>query len=206
MSHEHTWEEAQEEELSFWNTPGAEFGEQIKQLTYAKYLKLDFIHDGSSPYVINKTGLKIVDIGGGPVSLLLKTSAARKVVADPCDFPNWVYKRYEHNNVYPIKIGGEELDKYITREDFDEVWLYNVLQHTQDPYKIFKNAYDALKPGGTFRFLDWVDTPTNTAHPISLSHEQLKAELAKYYNQPLLKTNINENGAVGTIAYGVFQK
>lgn len=206
MSHNHTWEEAQEEELSFWGTPGAELGEQLKQLTYAKYLKLDFTHDGNSPYVIEKTGLNILDIGGGPVSLLLKTNAGIKIVADPCQFPSWVGDRYRANGVQFWSRSGETVNRVSKKNYFDEVWLYNVLQHTESPEKIFENVHKVLKKGGTFRFLDWIDTPTNVAHPISLNYAYLSSYLAKHYDQPLLKTNINENGAVGTIAYGVFQK
>lgn len=206
MSHNHTHEEAQAEELAFWQTPGAELGEQLKQLTYAKYLKLDFIHDGSSPYVINKAGLNIMDVGGGPVSLLLKTVADFKVVVDPCQFDEWVGLRYHSNSVNTWTRSGETLNRVSKKNFYNEVWMYNVLQHTTDPKQIFENIHKVLKKGGTFRFLDWVDTPTNTAHPISLSYDGLSAWLAEYYDQPLLKTNINENGAVGTIAYGVFQK
>lgn len=205
MSHNHTHEEAQAEELAFWNTPGAELGEQLKQLTYAKYMKLDFIHDGSSPYVIDKTGLSILDVGGGPVSLLLKTIADKKVVIDPCEFHEWTIDRYHANGVDIYRRNGETLTRVIQNKKFDEVWLYNVLQHTEDPKKIFDNVFKVLKKGGVFRFLDWVDTPTNTAHPISLGYQELAAWLSNY-DQPLLKTNINENGANGTIAYGVFQK
>jgi 2-polyprenyl-3-methyl-5-hydroxy-6-metoxy-1,4-benzoquinol methylase len=201
----HTHEEAQHEELAFWGTPGAELGEQLKQLTYAKYLKLDFIHDGSSPYVIDKTGLNIMDIGGGPVSLLLKTIANKKLVVDPCGFPEWVDGRYKANGVQLQHKDGETLNRINNRSIYDEVWMYNVLQHTDDPKKIFENIYKVLKPGGTFRFLDWIDTPTNVAHPISLSYNDLSAWLSNY-DQPLLQTDINENGAVGTIAYGVFKK
>lgn len=204
MSHNHTHEEAQAEELAFWQTPGAELGEQLKQLTYAKYLKLDFIHDGSSPYVIDKTGLNIIDIGGGPVSLLLKTIARRKIVVDPCMYPAWSIARYNDNDIEFWNIDGEDIR--VAKRQFNEVWMYNVLQHTTDPRKIFDNIHALLKKGGTFRFLDWVDTPTNTAHPISLSYQELSQWLAEKYDQPLIKTNINENGAIGTIAYGVFQK
>lgn len=210
MSHEHTHEEAQKEELAFWNTPGAELGEQLKQLTYAKYLQLDFIHDGSSPYVIDKTGLKILDVGGGPVSLLLKTQAARKIVVDPCHYDNWVDMRYQANHVEWWEIEGEYCNKdivnYGLESELDEVWIYNVLQHTEDPKRIFDNVYKALRTSGIFRFLDWVDTPTNIAHPISLTYNELSAWLAENYDQPLIQTSINENGANGTIAYGVFQK
>jgi 2-polyprenyl-3-methyl-5-hydroxy-6-metoxy-1,4-benzoquinol methylase len=200
LSHKH----AQEEELAFWLTPGAELGEQLKQLTYAKYLKLDFTHDGNSPYVINKAGLNILDVGGGPVSLLLKTISKSKIVIDPCGFPSWVDERYKANNIRLQKRSGETRTNQ--KPIYDEVWMYNVLQHTQNPKKILDNIYKILAPGGTFRFLDWVDTPTNVAHPISLDYHELYEWLAEYYDQPLIKTNINENGAVGTIAYGVFQK
>lgn len=203
MSHKHTWKEAQEEELAFWNTPGAELGEQLKQLTYAKYLKLNFEHDGNSPYVIDRKGQRILDVGGGPVSLLLKTIASEKVVADPCLFPDWSIIRYNDNDIDFWQVPGENLPLKLK---FDEVWMYNVLQHTQNPEKIFSNIDKVLTKGGTFRFLDWVDTPTNVAHPISLSYDYLSAVFANRYDQPMLKTTINENGAVGTIAYGVFTK
>lgn len=201
----HTHEEAQAEELAFWNSPGAELGEQLKQLTYAKYLKLDFFHDGNSPYVIDKTGLNILDVGGGPVSLLLKTNANDKVVVDPCNYQDWVYDRYVAHGVMLYDYSGEKFLRKKFKDYFDEIWMYNVLQHTEDPERIFKNIHKALKKGGCFRFLDWIDTPTNIAHPISLDYQGLSSALS-VYDQPLLKTNINENGAVGTIAYGVFYK
>lgn len=177
-------------------------GEQLKQLTYAKYLQLDFTHDGNSPYVINKEGLDILDVGGGPVSLLLKTKADNKVVIDPCEFDRWVLDRYIANNIRYNKNDAESM-KYTGK--FDEVWLYNVLQHTEDPAKIFDNVYKALKKGGTFRFLDWVDTQVNVAHPTTLTAEQINQWVEKY-EQPLIKVNINENNATGTIVYGVFTK
>lgn len=200
---EHTHKHAQEEELAFWQTPGAELGEQLKQITYTKYLGLEFKHDGNSPFVIYKDGLDILDVGGGPVSLLLKTVAENKVVVDPCNFDEWVLSRYKTNTVRYNKSEAESM-KYT--EIFDEVWMYNVLQHTEDPDKIFENIHRALKKGGVFRFLDWVDTPTNVAHPISLTAEQVSESLKKYYKEPVNKTQINENNAIGAIVYGTFTK
>lgn len=209
MSHNHTWEEAQEEELGFWNTPGAELGEQLKQLTYAKYLGLQFEHDGNSPFVINKTGMNIVDIGGGPVSLLLKTKAWLKIVIDPCPYPKWVLDRYSANGVDWMKMPGEDFTDMMPQAD--EIWMYNVLQHTSDPQKIFHNIYDNLKEGGTFRFVDWVDTPTNAAHPVSLTYQEVGEMIiaAGFTSDPGIYLNekeINENQAVGKIAYGIFKK
>lgn len=200
---DHTHNHAQEEELAFWQTPGAELGEQLKQLIYAKYIGINFIHDGSSPYVIDKTGLDILDVGGGPVSLLLKTIAKEKVVVDPCNFDQWVRDRYTKNTIRYVRGEAEDM-KYTGK--FDIVLMYNVLQHTSDPAKIFANIYKALKKGGTFHFLDWIDTPTNVAHPISLTFDEVYDFILKagFKSPTLVHTNINENNAVGTIVYGVF--
>lgn len=207
MSHKHTHEEAQAEELAFWNTPGAELGEQFKQITYLRYLDMQFTHDGNSPFVIDKTGLSILDVGGGPVSLLLKTNAEMRCVVDPCEYPEWVIQRYAFNNINFWNIEGENIDE---EQMFDEVWMYNVLQHTTDPQKIFNGIYESLKYGGKLRFMDWVDTPTNVAHPISLNTTQI-ARMIYYacFDKPLehlRNAQLNENNAVGTIAYGTFTK
>lgn len=210
MSHNHTWEEAQAEELAFWNTPGAELGEQLKQLSYASYLGLQFEHDGNSPYVINKAGLSIIDIGGGPVSLLLKTTTNPedfRLVVDPCTYPEWVRDRYSDAGIDYCVMPAEKLYGDVG-EMVDEVWLYNVLQHTLDPQKIFDNIYATLKEGGVFRFLDWIDTPTNVAHPVTLTIEEimLMLETAGFKSYSVNSATLNENGAVGKIAFGVFKK
>lgn len=208
MSHNHTWEEAQKEELDFWNAPGSELGEQLKQLAYAKYLGLEFMHDGNSPYVIEKAGKKILDVGGGPVSLLLKTTANPndyRLIADPCHYPEFVRSRYADSGIDYWITPGELLHGDI--ESFDEVWMYNVLQHTTNPQKIFNNIYDALNDGGQFRFLDWVNTPTNVAHPITMSVEDVRRMVVKAgFSDEVYTTFMNENGAVGDIAYGIFTK
>lgn len=207
MTHNHTHEEAQAEELAFWLSPGAELGEQLKQLTYAPLLGLNFEHDGNSPYVINKPQMSIIDIGGGPVSLLLKTEAATKTVIDPCNYPAWVRDRYKQNGVHWIKDVAETYQPELA-ETADEVWLYNVLQHTTDPQKIFENVLQYLKVGGVFRFFDWVETGTNVAHPISLTADDIsRSMVAAGFTDVVVKTaELRENGAYGKAAHFVVKK
>ncbi|QQS17297.1 methyltransferase domain-containing protein [Candidatus Saccharibacteria bacterium] len=207
MAHNHTHEEAQAEELAFWLSPGAELGEQLKQLTYAPLLGLDFEHDGNSPYVIHKPNKSIIDIGGGPVSLLLKTKATLKTVIDPCSYPAWVRSRYEQNDVRWIKDVAETYQPELA-ETADEVWLYNVLQHTTDPQKIFENVLRYLKSGGVFRFFDWIETGTNVAHPISLTAEDVHRDMvsAGFTNVAVQTTELHENGAYGKAAYFSIRK
>lgn len=206
MTHSHTHEEAQAEELAFWVTPGAELGEQLKQLSYAPLLGLVFEHDGSSPYVINKPGKAIIDIGGGPVSLLLKTKAATKTVIDPCNYPDWVQARYDQNDVHWLRDVAEVPQPL--SETADEVWLYNVLQHTTDPQAIFANVLSYLKVGGVFRFFDWVETDTNVAHPISLTVDDLRKALltAGFADLDIKTTVLHENGAYGKAAHFIVEK
>lgn len=205
--HTHTHEEAQAEELSFWLSPGAELGEQLKQLTYAPLLGLEFEHDGNSPYVINKPGQSIIDIGGGPVSLLLKTNAGAKAVIDPCHYPDWVQSRYEQNGVNWLREVAEMRQTGLVGTA-DEVWLYNVLQHTTDPQQIFANVLAYLKPGGVFRFVDWIETDTNVAHPISLTVDDINGYLsaAGFTNFEVKIVELHENGAYGKAAYFVIKK
>lgn len=207
MTHNHTHKEAQSEELAFWLSPGAELGEQLKQLTYAPLLGLDFKHDGNSPYVINKPTKSIIDIGGGPVSLLLKTKATVKTVIDPCNYPGWVRDRYKQNSIHWIKDVAETHQPGLS-ETADEIWLYNVLQHTTDPQKIFENILDYLKVGGVFRFFDWIETDTNVAHPISLTGDVISRYLvaAGFTNVEIKTVELHENGAHGKAACFVIYK
>lgn len=195
--HEH----AQKEELEFWGDCANTFGEELKQLVYAKYMGLKFQHDGSTPYhLVLPDGLKILDVGGGPVSLLLKApkDCARHVI-DPCPYPDWVEERYEECDISYLQIPGEELLDEYEPSMFNEAWVYNVLQHVHEPELILKNIHAILEPKGTFRFFDWVDAPTNSAHPHSLDAFALEETMTKLgfetINSKIL--DINEGGCVG---------
>ena len=207
--HQHTWEEAQAEEAGFWGDCGNTLGEEMKQLVYAKYLGLEFYHDGISPYYLDFHDEPALDVGGGPVSLLLKArrQSAQLDVADPCAYPMWTMMRYHEAGIRFLKQRGEDLTE-LTPNYYGTVLMYNVLQHTESPQDIFTNIYRALKPGGTFRFFDWIDTPTNTAHPLSLHLDDLAGMLktAGFNPTALKQVDVNENCAVGKAAYGVFTK
>lgn len=209
MSHNHSWEEAQAEEAGFWGDCGNTLGEEMKQLVYAKYMGLDFFHNGNSPYNLDFHDEPALDVGGGPVSLLLKAQrqTAPLEVADPCKYPLWVARRYEASGIRYMQERGEDLDQ-LDPDYYGTVLMYNVLQHTEDPGKIFRNIYRALRHGGTFRFFDWIDTPTNTAHPISLHFDDMATMLKEAGFDPtsLDKADVNENYAIGTAAFGAFVK
>lgn len=195
------WLEAQREELGFWGNCANTLGEEMKQLIYARYMSLNLFHDGSKGYNIDMQFNSILDIGGGPVSLLLKCiNREYCVVVDPAKYPEWIYDRYEDNAILPMQIMAEDIcnKKYTNLTSFDEVWIYNVLQHTVDPKKIIENA---KKVGKTLRIFEWIDSETNTAHPHSLTRHQLEEWIGMPGNVSLFN---GQNGCYGTAFYGVF--
>src|SRR5262245_54695488 len=100
-----------EVEQQFWGDCTNTLGEEMKQLVYAKRMGLSF-HNGSDaggPYIINMTGKAILDIGGGPVSLLLKCRGLRTgIITDPLAWPRWVYHRYEEAGLICFPVRGED--------------------------------------------------------------------------------------------------
>lgn len=181
------WVKANEWERSWWGDCSNTIGEEIKQFYYATLMGLDSYkkenHKGGFRFDLR--GKSVLDIGGGPVSLLLKCGNFKKaVVVDPCNFPKWVGERYKTHNIEFINKPAEEIDL----KDFDEVWIYNCLQHTKDPEKIIKNA---LKAGKVVRIFEWINTGTNEGHITNLT----KGFLDKYFRGRVEK--LNKHGCFG---------
>lgn len=192
------WQVAQRWEKVWWAACANTFGEEEKQLLYAKRMGLEFFHDGRSPYNFDLCGKAVIDIGGGACSLLLKCVNVRGTVVDPIleKLPNWVQARYDHVNVqtYP-NLAGEDLPDWF---DFDEVWIYNTLQHVKDPEAVIENARQA---GKLIRLFEWVDTPVNEGHLHSLSEVQLNEWLG---GEGRIEELNGEANCHGRCYYGVF--
>lgn len=158
-------------EKGYWGTCQNTFEEERKQLVYAKYMGLQFSDYNS--WIVGLEGKKILDIGGGPSSLLLKTNGlARAKVIDPLQYPTWVYHRYDAAKVeWEIQYGEQILED---DDSFDEVWIYNVLQHTQNPEEIIRLAG---KVAPIIRMFEWINIPPYAGHPQHLTEERLNKAL-----------------------------
>ncbi len=53
---------------------------------------------------------------------------------------------------------------------YDEAWIYNVLQHTDDPSLIVKNA---LSVSRKLRIFEWINIPPCEGHPHMLTEAGL---------------------------------
>lgn len=180
-------------ETRWWGNCCNTYGEETKQMVYASRMGLRFEH-GDSLDVCSRS---ILDIGGGPVSMLLKANnIGRAKVLDPSRYPLWTYERYRSKGIEVEINFGEALTDV---EQWDEVWIYNVLQHVNDPKLIIENARRA---GKLIRIFEWIDIPAHEGHP----HE-LKQDLLEEWLGGLKGTveELNENGCIGQCFYGIFK-
>jgi 2-polyprenyl-3-methyl-5-hydroxy-6-metoxy-1,4-benzoquinol methylase len=191
------WETDQEWERNWWGNCCNTYAEETKQLTYAHRMGLvNEPRDGMWP-VYDLGEKTILDIGGGPTSMLLRTVNGKgKVVQDPCEYPDWVMERYATAGITYLRYPGEQRLEPV--DPFDEVWIYNVLQHTEDPETIIKNA---LEVGKLIRIFEWIDLPPHMGHP-----QELKAHLLLQWLGADHGTieQMNENGCNSRAFYGVF--
>lgn len=185
-----------EYEIDWWGTCGNTLQEEQKQLVYAARMGLVAQWGVGHPPVFDLAGRSVIDIGGGPVSLLLKcVNRGRAIVADPAEWPAWVLGRYEAEGIEFWKMPGES--ESLTGYTIDEAWIYNVLQHVDDPALVITRARALVS---TIRIFEWVDIAPYPGHPHMLTQEDLE----EWLGAPGFTAQINESGASGRAFYGVF--
>ena len=189
------WEDDIKWEMEWWGNCVNSHAEEIKQLVYAQKMGVKQFRTHKTPYNIDLRGAKVLDIGGGPVSLLLKASnpSGCKVV-DPLPFPNWVIERYKAAGIDFEQIKAEDLKE----KGWDEAWLYNVLQHVENPRKVIENARKSAK---IIRIFDWIDTYACPGHPQTVKETQLNEWL---HGEGKVEELVVNNEFWGKCYYGIF--
>lgn len=181
-------------EEDFWGDCANTYHEEQKQLVYARRMGLLASWNVAHPPTFDIGGRSVVDIGGGPVSLLLKcVNRGDCEIVDPGPWPSWVLQRYKDCGINYWPVPGEEFDF----SGLDEAWIYNVLQHVEDPALVIKRARAAAK---TIRIFEWIGIDPYPGHPHRLESEQLD----EWLGGKGFSAKVNENGAVGLAYYGVF--
>lgn len=179
-------------EKEYWGTCANTFDEDQKHYVYSKYMGIPRVH-----YSFDAQNKKILDIGGGPSSMLLKCiNLAKGKVCDPLEYPYWTKLRYESNNIDVEVIAGEN----ITEEGWDEVWIYNCLQHVDSVERIINNAKFAAP---VLRIFEWIDFPPHPGHPQMLTKEYLDNIIALPKSGTVY---LQEQGCYGKAYYGVFRQ
>lgn len=181
--------EALEFEASWWGDCRNTFHEEEKQTVYAEWMGLELVPSGHPPtYQLNGS---VIDVGGGPVSLLLKTVGGTKLaVADPCEYPKWVGARYRAAGIRYLRMRGEDT----TCSAYDEAWCYNVLQHVEDPEQVIVGM---LKAKRGIRIFEWLDLPAYEGHPNALTANDFDGWFKGYDIFDTDVFEVNDRGAVG---------
>lgn len=188
------WSEAQAWECDWWGTCVNTLGEELKQVLYLHKMGLHFTEDDKTPYKIDMAGVSILDIGGGPVSLLLKcVNFSRVKVVDPLQLPTWVLARYKAADIEFEQSRVEDIEE----SGWDECWIYNVLPHVENPEVLIFKARQAAQ---LIRIFDWINTPLSDGHLCSVSEEQLNYWLGGEGKVEL----INDGKCRGKAYYGIF--
>lgn len=188
------WDDAQEWEVGWWADCTNTFAEETKQISYAHRMGLTIVQGaGRWPYY-DLAGKSVLDLGGGPVSLLLKTfNGGLRTVVDPGAYPDWIATRYAAAGIDYLRQPAEGF----VALPHDECWIYNVLQHVKDPCAVIAAARAAAP---LIRIFEWIDLPAYDGH----LHELKAAELDRWLAGSGHIAQMNENGAKGRAYYGVF--
>lgn len=181
----------------WWGSCANTHHEEEKQLQYAEKMGLIVDRRIKDLEVIipGKSSARVLDIGGGPVSLMLKCPTISKgKVVDPIEYPKWTVERYAARGIDVHVIGGEYIDP---TEWWDEVWIYNCLQHSTNPERIIKNA---MAVTSTLRIFEWIETGISEGH----YHNLTKEKLEKWIGQ---KGKVEDFKGIlhGRAFYGVFE-
>lgn len=191
------WQDAQDWELMWHGSCVNSTAEEEKQLVYARKMGLSFYEDIHCPYNLDLGHRSVIDLGAGPYSLLLKaTRLGQSYVVDPLldKFPGWVRERYRQHGLEMVAAPGET----VVLPMADEVWIYNVLEHVQDPRAFLENA---KRLGKTLRIFEWLETRQVPGH----LHRLTAGDLDRWLGGRGTVEWLNENGCVGKSYHGIFR-
>ena len=178
-------------EKAYWGSCVNTFDEEQKHYIYARFMGLERVG-----YSFDVHGARVVDIGGGPVSMLLKSiNRGYAMVVDPIEWPRWVYDRYMAVHITPLVARGEDLQP---GPGYSEAWIYNVLQHVDDPALVVANARKAAK---LVRLFEWIGIPPHEGHPHMLTKPLLREWLGTEKGD---SAHFEGNGCHGWAFYGAF--
>jgi SAM-dependent methyltransferase len=167
------WKLAQKWERTWWMThPHIWSIEQKKQETYAALMEIPRLAEEVPERpgaLFDLRHQRVLDMGCGPFSLLLRTWAHTAVAVDPLDFGPDLEAAYQHQGIQRVFGAGEDL---VTAEEFDEGWMYNCLQHVRDPALVLANL---AKHCRRVRFFEWLQTPKSDGHLHVLREELFSA-------------------------------
>lgn len=156
------WEKAQQWERAWWLEENSCHDLDYERRKQDMMLALLDVTKAGWP------GKSIIDVGGGPISPLLRYPAQAKAVLDPLDFGDYEAE-YAAAGITRFIV---PLERMTGTGHYDEVLMINVLQHVLDLEACMQNV---LQLAPVVRIFDWCGTPVSDGHPHTLSVARLLA-------------------------------
>lgn len=147
------WNAAQEAEAEFHGDPKGNAYEERKRLKYASMLGINTLALANRP--------RVLDMGSGPQGLVGSYSSflgQGSAALDPLEFEEDHEQAYRDAGITRIVCAAEDLE---TEEHWDEVWIYNVLQHVKDPLALLAKAREV---SDKIRIWEWCNVSLDTCH------------------------------------------
>ena len=180
------WQQASAFESDWWGLePNERWCQEVeKQHRYARLMGLPDDLDLGEPTTV-------LDIGCGPTSMLLRSDrhGAPAVGVDPLSVSQNTRQRYKAAGVTFLNHKAEEFDSS-EWAIFAEAWIYNVLQHTEDPAAILEEVSKAAR---LVRIFEWLNMPASQGHPQTLT-EGIFAEAFKGWDRVKWETGALAEG------------
>tara|TARA_B100001758_G_C18253644_1_gene527177 strand:- start:10 stop:942 length:933 start_codon:yes stop_codon:yes gene_type:complete len=122
---------------------------------------------------LDQTDKTILDIGGGPHSILLDCNDFKKgVIVDPIDYRETFEGLSEVFGKCNIEFVPTEMENYKSKgETFDEVWCYNVLPHADDEKEFFDSLLKCCKKGTIIRITEPINLLPYEGHPLYVTQD-----------------------------------
>lgn len=188
---EKRWKEAQEKEIHHHLVESLDHSFHHYSIAYQKYFKYLGINS------LDLEGKSIVEIGPAIIpSLLFCENYSKSYIIEPIEYPqtNHLYK--DKLNISFIREPAEKC-KF---PEVDEVWIFNLMQHVQDPDLLIKVCKENSK---IIRFFEPIDYPVSIDHPFSYSFE----DYVDYFGSCVREYKPNELEGFHTsrCAYGIYE-
>ena len=96
----------------------------------------------------------VLDVGAGGFSLLQRVNTRRGVAVDPLFFGE-LERNYADAKIERVFACAEDLTNFFYFSEFDEVWLFDVVQHVMDPARAVHTASCLAR---RVRIFEWLHT------------------------------------------------
>lgn len=162
---EERWQQANDGEIKSWTPVLGTVEMALQEDAFPRHSPVLLLDRGDAE------GKRICDIGGGPVSILLHYNTSGSLVVDPLPIPQIFKDNYYSHGIFLLQKKAEDFLTEFDGSTFDEVWIYNCLQHVQDPELILSLVH---KVAPVLRISEPCNYPPNELHPHLFTPEYIR--------------------------------